>query len=295
MKNIKILFTSLLFTVIAVSCDNDGGTSVINVTEGAIPDLRKEPSTDQGINIIALQNNEDINLGLNLKVATGQVASMNVVGYYTQSGVVKKAVIQSNVSSFPAKLSYKTADLVKAFPTFKSFGLNDKLIISADLTLTNGTVIKTFNDDGTPNYGADIANSTIWKVSQTYTALCPLDDASLFSGNYKITADDWNDYKAGTIIPVVYNGTDGTYTFRILETKNPALINPSTAYLLVTINPATNAVTVKSNIDFDYGNGDTTAVTGTGTVGSCTGEINLKLNFPGFNQSGFNFNLVKSN
>lgn len=294
MKNIKILFTSLLFTVIAISCDNDGGTSVINVTEGAIPDLRKESTTDQGINIIALQNNEDINLGLNLKIATGQVASMNVVGYFTQSGVVKKAVIQSNVSSFPAKLSYKTADLVKAFPTFKSFGLNDKLIISADLTLTNGTVIKTFNDDGTPNYGADIANSTIWKVSQTYTALCPLEDASLFDGNYEVITDDWDDYKAGTIIPVVYNGTDGTYTFRILETKNPALANPSAAYLLVTINPATNAVTVKSNIDFVYGN-DTTAVTGTGTVGSCTGDINLKLNFPGFNQSGFNFNLVKSN
>ncbi|MCC9061813.1 hypothetical protein [Flavobacterium piscisymbiosum] len=295
MKNIKILFTSLLFILIAVSCDNDGGSSVIDVIEGATPDLRKEPTTDQGINIIALQNNEDINLGLNLKVATGQVASMNVVGYFTHSGAVTKAVLQSNVSSFPAKLSYKTADLVKAFPTFKSFGLNDKLIISADLTLTNGTVIKTFNDDGTPNYGADIANSTLWKVSQTYTALCPLDDASLFNGNYEITADDWSDYKAGTIIPVVYNGTDGTYTFRILETKNPALVNPSTAYLLVTINPATNTVTVKSNIDFDYGGGDTTPVTGTGTVGSCTGDINLKLNFPGFNQSGFNFNLVKSN
>ncbi|MDA6068738.1 hypothetical protein NJT12_03810 [Flavobacterium sp. AC] len=294
MKNIKILFTSLLFILIAASCDNDGGTSVIDVIEGATPDFRKEPTTDQGINIIALQNNEDINIGLNLKVATGQVKSMNILGYFTQNGVVTKAVIQSNVSSFPAKLNYKTADLVKVFPTFTSFGLNDKLTISADLTLTNGTVIKIFNDDGTPNYGADIANSTIWKVSQTYTALCPLDDASLFNGNYEVIADDWEDYKPGTIIPVVYNGTDGTYTFRILETKNPAIDNPTTAYLLVTINPATNAITVKSNIDFDYG-GDTTPVTGTGTVGSCTGDINLKLNFPGFGRSALNFDLVKSN
>lgn len=295
MKNIKILFTSLLFVLIAVSCDNDGGTSVIDLTEGATPDVRKDPTTDQGINIIALQNGLDINLGLNLKIGTGNVASMDVVAFFTQSGVLKKAVLQTGITTFPTKLTYKKADLVKAFPTFTSFGLNDKLLITTEITQKNGTVTKMYSDAGTPEFGADIANSTLWVPSQTYGALCPLTDASLFNGNFKVTEDKWADYTVGTIIPVVYNAADGTFTFRILATKNPYIVNAATAYLLVTVNPATNNVTVKSNEDFNYGGGDTTPVTGTGSVGSCNGDINLKLNFPGFNASGYNFSLVKVN
>jgi hypothetical protein len=293
MKNIKILFTSLLFVLIAVSCDNDGGTSVLDLTESATPDIRKDAATDQGINIIALQNGLDINLGLNLKVGTGQVASMDVIAFFTQSGVLKKAVLQTGITTFPAKLTYKKADLVKAFPTFASFGLNDKLLITTEITQKNGTVTKMYTDAGAPLFGSDIANSTIWVPSQTYGALCPLNDASLFNGNFKITADQWSDYAIGTIIPVVYNPADGTFTFRILASKNPFLVNAATAYLLVTVNPATNNVTIKSNEDFNYGGGDTTPVTGTGAVGSCNGDINLKLQFPKLSGSTYNFNLVK--
>jgi hypothetical protein len=294
MKNIKIIFTSLLFLLIATSCEDDGGSSDIGVTEAGIPNVRKVATTDQGINIVALQNGEDINLGLTIDIGTGDIASMDVIGYFTKSGVVSRAVLQTGITTFPTTVTYKRADLIKAFPTLASFGLTDKLVITADVKLKNGTVYPMFTNTGTPNYGADVANSTVWKVSQTYTALCPLEDASLFNGDYKVTADQWSDYTVGTIIPVVYNSADGTFSFRILATKNPYILNAATAYMLVTVNPVTNAVTVKSNEDFNYGGGDTTAVTGTGTVGSCNGDINLKLDFPGFGAGGYNFNLVKN-
>lgn len=293
MKNIKLIFTSMLFLFIAVSCDDDGGSSVIDVSEGAVPNIRKVATTDQGVNIVALQNGEDLKLGLTIDNGTGDAASMDVVAYFTKSGVVSRAVLQTNITAFPTTVNYTQLDLIKAFPTFADFGLTDQLLITAEPKLKDGTVIKIFTDAGVPNYGADIANSTIWKVSQIYTALCPLEDASLFDGDYKVTADAWSDYAVGTIIPVVYNSTDGTFKFRILATKNPYISNASTAYLLVTINPITNAVTIQSNEDFDYGGGDTTAVTGTGTVSSCTGDLNLKLDFPGFGAGGYTFNLTK--
>ncbi len=294
MKNIKLIFMSLLLLVIATSCENDGGTSVLDLTEGAVPNIRKIPTTDQGINIVALSKGQDINLGLTVNIGTGDVKSMDVIGFFTKSGVVSRAVLQTGLTTFPTTVNYKKADLVKAFPAFASFGLNDKLVITTEITLKNGTIVKIYDDLGVPLYGADVANSTIWAATQTYLALCPLTDASLFNGNYKVVVDQWSDYAVGTIIPVVYNPADGTFTFRILCTKNPYLVNAATASLLVTINPTTNATTVKSSEDFNYGGGDVTSVNGTGSVGSCTGDINLKLNFPGFGASGYNFNLVKN-
>ncbi|MFW0737363.1 hypothetical protein [Flavobacterium sp. T12S277] len=292
MKNIKLIFTSMLFLLIAFSCDDDGGTSKIGAVEGATPNINKIATADQGINILALQGAGDLNLGLTLGVSTGEVSSMDVVGYFTKSGVVSKATLQANVTTFPATLKYTKADLIKAFPTFASFGLLDKLVITADLKLKDGSVLKMFTDNGQPAYGADVANSTLWKVQQTYTALCPLNDASQFNGNYKVTADTWQDYGIGDIVPVVYNAANGKYVFRILNTANPYLINGSTSYIIGTINPATNAVTVTSNEQWNYGPGQVYTVTGTGNVSSCTGDINLKISFSG--SSDYTFNLVKA-
>ncbi|MCI9843808.1 hypothetical protein [Flavobacterium pectinovorum] len=293
MKNIKILFTSLLFVFIAVSCENDGGDSVLNLTEGTAPDIRKDATTDQGVNIIALQNGQDINLGLNLEIGTGNVASMDVVAFFTQSGVLKKAVLQTGITTFPAKLTYKKADLVKAFPTFTSFGLNDKLLITTEITQKNGTVTKMYSDAGAPLFGADIANSTLWVPSQTYVALCPLSDASLFSGSYKVVEDGWEDYFPNNIIQLDYNAADGTYVFRI---PVPA---SSPTYYIVTVDPATNKTTVTTNKLINYGSATMYLAKGTGTVGSCSGEINLSIGYFTPTNSGtygtYNLKLQKVN
>lgn len=283
----------MLFLLIAFSCDDDGGTSNIGAIEGATPNINKVATSDQGINIVALQNGGDVNLGLTLQVATGDITSMDVVAFFTKNGVVSKATLQANVTTFPAQLKYTKAELIKAFPAFASFGLNDKLVISADVKTKDGTVLKMIADNGQPLYGADVANSTLWKVVQTYTALCPLNDASLFNGNYKVTADTWEDYAPGDIVPVVYNLANGKYVFRILNTANPYVINSSTSYIIGTINPATNTVTVTSNEPWNYGPGAVYTVTGTGNVSSCTGDINLKIRFSG--SAEYTLNLVKAN
>jgi hypothetical protein len=116
--------------------------------------------------------------------------------------------------------------------------------------------------------------------------------ASQFNGNYKVALDEWNDYKVGAIVPAVYNPADGTTTFRINSTTNPALVNAATAYLLVTIN-ADATVTVVSNEDYNYGGGYTSTVTGTGTVGYCGSFINLSLNWPDQGEFDYALKLTK--
>lgn len=295
MKKIKIIFTGMLFAFIAFSCENDGGTSVIDFTEGAVPNIKKIANTDQGLNIVALKAGENINIGLTVSVGNGNVESMDIIGIYRKGTVVEKATLKTNITGFPATVNISQTDLYKAFTLLNSANdvdLSDKLVISADLKLKNGTIIQMFTDKGIANYGADAANSKAYSVIQDYIVSCPLADASLFNGDYKVTQDTWQDYGIGDIVPVVYNPANGTFTFRILNKNNPYIANAATSYMTCVIDPATSKVTVKSNEDFDYGPGYG-PTTGTGSVASCTGDINLTLAFGP--HGGYKFNLEKVN
>lgn len=294
MKRVKIIFTGMLLAFISFSCENDGGTSVIDLSEGAVPNIKKIANTDKGINIVALKAGQNINIGLKVSVGTGDVESMNIIGVYTKGTVVEKATIKTNITGFPATVNISQIDLFNAFTILNSANdvdLTDKLIISADLKLKNGTIIKMFNDKGVANYGADVANSLEYSVMQEYIVSCPLTDASIFNGNYKVTQDTWQDYSIGDIVPVVYNPANGMLTFRILNTNNPYISNAATSYMICVIDPATSKVTVTANEIFDYGPGYG-PTTGTGSVASCTGDINLTLAFGPY--GGYKFNLVKN-
>lgn len=293
MKKISLLL--ITFGMLFTSCSNDGGTSKEELTEAAIPNLSKIATTDQGLNISALNSGKDLNLGLNVAVGFGDIESMDIVGIYTKGTTIEKAILKANVTNFPTTVNITQKDLFSSFNvlnTASDIGLKDNLVISADVKLKNGTIIKLYNADGTVNYGSGVANLTGIKIFQTYIVSCPLADASLFNGNYKVTADQWDDYGVGPVIPVVYNAANGTKVFRIPNTTRPFIVNGATSYLICTLNTATNAVTITSNENWDYGGGFITTVTGTGTVGSCTGDINLRLNFSGSSQNQA-FNLIK--
>jgi hypothetical protein len=298
MKKIKLI-TALLLVAISLSCEKDGGDSVVNALEGGTPNITKTVGTDQGINVLALNTGGDINIGLNIGLGFGDIVSMDVIGFYTKGTTTERGVLKKGITTFPSQVNIKKADLFNAFNVLNSasdVALTDKLLITTELTLRNGTVIKMYRNDGVRNFGADISNSLLFKPSQEYIVSCPLTDASLFNGNYKVVEDGWADYGVGDVVPVVYNSANGLFKFRILNTNNPALVNASTTYYEVTVNPTNFAVTVKSNITLNYGGTPqyTTDLTGTGSVASCTGDINLLLTFTGSGQSApYKFNLVK--
>ena len=302
MKKIKLIFTSFAIMALALACEKDGGESKIEFAEGGVPNVKKITTTDTSINLVAINNNVPINLGLTFNVARGNVSSMDVVGIYRKGTVVEKAIIKANISGFPATVNINQTDLINAFNilnTKADFSITDKLTISADVILSDGRRLNMFNNDGTKGYAADINNSLQFSVSQDYTVSCPLNDASLFNGNYKVTVDDWQDYSIGATVPVVYNSTNGLLKFRVLNTNNPSSLPSSSAsYFDVTINPATSTVSLVSNGNYVYGAGagNSFTATGTGNVASCTGDINLKVAWKnGLNSDFgiFNFNLTK--
>lgn len=176
----------LLAIILAVtSCEDDGGSSKKDLKTGAVPNITKDAKYDSFIDLIKLSAGETITIGSNVNIAQGDVVSMDIVGFYQKGTAVYKATFKSNVTTFPATLILTQDDLISAFTELNSasdFELGDQLTITSILTLKDGSILKIINDDGTRNYGADIANSNVYKVVQIYNVSCP----SKLEGTYSV-------------------------------------------------------------------------------------------------------------
>lgn len=178
MKKAKLIIASLFLVMFVASCEKDGGDSVISATNGATPDIRKIATTDAFINLVAVNGNTPIDLGFTVDIGFGDVASADIKLFYFKGNDVYKGTYVTNITTFPATFNLSQDDIFDAFTELNGpadLGVGDALKITAELTLKNGTIVKILNDDGTPNYGADIANSNVFKVLQTYNVSCPSD------------------------------------------------------------------------------------------------------------------------
>ncbi|MEN9908415.1 MAG: hypothetical protein RLZZ540_1564 [Bacteroidota bacterium] len=206
MKKIQHIITIIGLLFLLPCCENDGGDSKISTQNGALPNIQKLSNTDSFIDLVAVQNNKEINLGFSADLAIGKVSSMDIVGFYIKSdGTITKGTLASNITTFPVSFNLKRADLYNAFENLNStgdFATGDKLIISADITLNNGTEIKIINDDGTNNFSSNIATSNLYKVFQTYNVSCPSD----LGGTYKFSTTNVGE-PGGTFISSTLTGT----------------------------------------------------------------------------------------
>ncbi|RXM40010.1 hypothetical protein BOQ62_08090 [Chryseobacterium sp. CH21] len=140
-----------------------------------------------------------------------------------------------------------------------------------------------------------VGNATFNQVhTMKYSLECPF-NMSGFTGTYKVVTDTWEDYSPGATITI--QPGPAANQFKILSTSNIYISNPTTSYMLVTVQNNGN-ITVASNEAFSYGG--TTGnmnVSGTGTVNFCTSGINISaLTFSGAagTSSGNKFVLVKN-
>jgi hypothetical protein len=227
------------------------------------------------------------------------MAEVKVYAQQTTGGVTKPekflktypaSAFTKGINGFPtATLSASLAETLTALGiTTGGYTPSDKISMRLVLVLTDGRTFSSTNAASTITGG--VFFNSPFKYSVQF--FCPLADASSFSGDYKVVFDGWADYGVGDIVPVAYNAADGLYTFRILSTNNPYINNPTTCWMKVTFNPATAAVTsILSNEAFDYGV-FIPITAGSGSVGSCTGDINIKVTWGPYGTYGFN--LVKA-
>lgn len=160
------------------------------------------------------------------------------------------------------------------------FDSSDSFNIRLESVLTDGRIFTSTNSTGTVTGGSFYSSPFEYSVQ----FFCALSNASMFNGAYVIDFDAWADYNPGEIVQVQY--VSG-YKFRILSNANPYIGNPGTSYMEVTIDPTDGSCTVASNECFNYGPGFCLDVVGSGSVGTCTGDINVVIDFGGYTNNGF--------
>lgn len=207
-------------------------------------------------------------------------------------GSTSKVVTVSYTTLSDAKNNTEVKISVDATKSTAVEGTDFK-IVSATETLPAGQKVGTFKIQLFESGALETQKVITFKISSStvgtavfnqthalsYSLECPF-NMSLFTGSYKVVTDTWEDYSPGDLITV--QPGPAANQFKILSTSNPYISNPSTSYMLVTVqNDGT--VALASNQPFNYG-GSTglLGLTGTGTVNFCTGGINISnLNFAG--------------
>ena len=280
-----IHFFSLLVTLFLVSCSTDDKTVddvIENVGRGAILRTLAIPSPTFDFNDTAslwtvTLEEQDPQDGALFSEIEFYVQLLSAAGNSEERLVTTVPASQFSEGPFGlprGNVSLALSEVLSALGLIPGdFASDDQFNIRLNLKLSTGQAFT--NIDSNPN----IAGGQFFQSPFNYRAqfFCALTDASLFRGNYSVVVDAWADYAPGDIIPVVTG--EAPFTFRILSTQNPYINNTASSYIEVTINPADGTVTAESNEPFDYGL--PVNVTGTGSVGTCTGDITLLLDFEG--------------
>jgi hypothetical protein len=125
-----------------------------------------------------LGKKENVSVTFSADVAQGSPASTDIIAVYkTAAGPVYFATLFAGVS-LPQEFTIAASDIVAAFPHLNSLSdilLADVIDISTSFTTQNGTVLTLLNEDGSTNYGTNIANSVLYTTKISYPISCPSD------------------------------------------------------------------------------------------------------------------------
>lgn len=187
MKKLKFLLLTIVIIVFGVSCQDDGGTSVIALDEGAVPNMVKVAGSEGIIDLVRLNSGEIITLEFSAEIAQGNPASTDIVGVYTTlAGSVYTSTLFSDVS-LPQDFTVTTNDIVSAFAELTSTAdilLGDVLTITTRFTMPDGRVLNIVDLDGSSGTGTNIQTTVLFTTVINYPVSCPSD----ISGTYLVSS-----------------------------------------------------------------------------------------------------------
>ena len=272
----KILIFSLLFAAIAMllgACRKDDNAKLPDLERVSwLPLLVKDPTANISISPSDAENfvgrftiDEYFESGAN-----PQKVDVVVIKNSDKTNV---KTIKADVTSFPATVEVTGAQLISLFGG--TIVLGDLFEIGVDVTTAGGKKFEAFPATGNA-YASGIVAQPGSSPTITYLAACTFDKNS-FNGNYKVVQDDWADFKAGDLIAVAPGA--GENQISITAFPSPAY-GTNRKPMLITVDPATFAVTIPEQVIGDYDGAPPGAtVRGDGTVNPCGDEITLSVTF----------------
>ncbi|MCJ7758908.1 MAG: hypothetical protein MUP24_12275 [Gillisia sp.] len=185
MKNLKIILAFMMLATFIISCDDDGGTSKIDLQEGGVTNITKNADLDAILNLTDLRNGDELQIGFAVDVFYGNVVSADVVGFYkTSNDLFGPVNLVSGITQFPTEVTLDQDDIIASFAELNGrddIKLADELIVSTRILLADGSEINLINNDGTRNYGSDIHTSPFFSAQVSYPVSCPSDLGGVYN------------------------------------------------------------------------------------------------------------------
>jgi len=211
MKKTYILSLFLALFALNTSCDDDGGSSTIALTNGALSNLTLASGSPEFIVNTTFANLE-LKFTVDLSVGNPQSYDLKAI-YKTVDGQFYGPVtIEANVTSFPKDYSITGAEVIAAFSeisTTSDMNAGDNLMFYPAFTMKDGTVLETLNGKGEPNYYAADFNQI---GNNSYFIAYPVTCAPQ-PGTYRIDMHDsfddgWqtNDGNGGNGLQLILDG-----------------------------------------------------------------------------------------
>lgn len=219
MKNIYILSLFLAIFALNTSCDDDGGTSVIPLKTGALPDFAVVEGSPAFIDLTGLDN---LNLQFTVGVGVGTPTSFDLKAFYAtvDGNLYGPVILDTGVTTFPKEYSLTSSDIISAFPELNStddIQLGDMFKLYTSYTFDDGSQLEVLNGEAEPNYyAADFNQISDFKINLDYIVSCPSD----LGGDYSVVSNGTSTDGAPVNNPLVdfaYNVTltdngGGNYT-----------------------------------------------------------------------------------
>jgi hypothetical protein len=287
MKKTYSLF-SFLFLLMALAC-NKSTDLYEEVGKGAYLNLVPKGS-GTGKNLDATNASSAVTL----KVASyGEpVASVNVyVSSANTTDTTKWKLIKNVPFNGETDLSVTNSQIATALGlTPGNLAPGTTFHLWNQAILTDGRRFGSYNTSG-----PDLESQLEFNVAFHWTAtvVCPYDPATA-AGTYRVITDEWEDWLPGDEVEITLG--PGANQLDVSQVIPGASTSTVATPLIVTVNPATGALTIPANVQYGMYGGSIPLVTGAGQTGflfSCTGRLSIRYHIiaTGYGDQGF-YNIV---
>jgi hypothetical protein len=188
MKNLNIIAALSFLLVFFTSCENDGGTSVVPLKEGALSNFSLVEGSDD---FIDLNTFNSLSLQFSLDVGEGNPDAMDLKAFWTtvEGDLYGPIIIDTDITNFPSQFTLTGSDIIAAFPELSSssdVNVGDKLTLFTSVEMPDGRKLSLLNNEAEPNYyAADFNQYPNLKIIQEYPVSC----ASDLAGTYNVVSN----------------------------------------------------------------------------------------------------------
>ncbi len=246
MKKISILLgVVLLVTSVFNSCRKDDNEKLPDLIEVPLLIMVPDATSDA---FISRTNPETFTakFSAQLLFPTGTKPQKADIVVMKNGDVGNVKTVKTDITSFPTAVEITGQQLIDQFGPIAE---GDQFDFGFDITSKDGQTIPAFSSTGN-NLGSGLVTE-IENVDPTAALslqfLMPCEFvASAYDGDFEVLGDEWNDYPAGTVIPVtVISATEISFEYN----NDPGTAQP----IILKIDPATNAITVDPQEYGEYG------------------------------------------